>query len=320
MRIAIIYTGFTSYMTDCWRELSRRNIVSLKIWLEDMPAYRFAGDRNKLKEGLDLQWAYSEDLTAERLHEFEDEVVGFGPDVIFVCGWSRKLPPYIAGSVRLASVKKVLEHDMPWEWSARKIAARFLLWCRLRKFSAAFVPGETSWRYSRWLGFPSDKIFTGRYCVDLEKFRRGESRQNGFVFLGRHSPEKGLDVLRKAHGQYLGMGGSWPLVTPDFVEPKDVPAFLSQYTGFVLPSRWEPWGVVVLEALASGMRVIVSDQVGSRFDLPVDGTFKNGDVWGLANAMLHVEKMPPRLLAVKELARFDCDAWADRVISICKSL
>ena len=39
---------------------------------------------------------------------------------------------------------------------------------------------------------------------------------------------------------------------------------------FILPSESEQWGLVVNEALAAGLPVIVSDQVGARYDL-VDG-------------------------------------------------
>ncbi len=39
----------------------------------------------------------------------------------------------------------------------------------------------------------------------------------------------------------------------------DTPSFLSQCDGFVIPSRWEPWGTVCLEAKAAGKPVIASE-------------------------------------------------------------
>ena len=38
----------------------------------------------------------------------------------------------------------------------------------------------------------------------------------------------------------------------------------------VLPSTYEPWGLVVNEAMSAGMPVLVSDEVGAHYDL-VDG-------------------------------------------------
>src|SRR5207245_1340375 len=57
----------------------------------------------------------------------------------------------------------------------------------------------------------------------------------------------------------------------------------------VVPSRVEPWGVVVNEALACGCPVVVSEAVGAGRDLVEDGVdgrfFPAGDVRALADAL-----------------------------------
>ena len=330
MKIAIVYTGITSYMTDCWRELASRTGVELRIWIEDTKTYRFKGDRAKVLRDLWCHWDYSENLTDIELGQAEHEILDFAPDIIFVCGWSRELPPYIASSKRLVHIPMVLEMDMPWEWRFRKFAARFVLRRRLRRFSAVFVPGKSSARYARWLGFPKEQIYEGRNCINIGKFTKRDlpysGERAGFLFLGRRSSEKGLDVLEKAYSEYKRSGGTWRLDCPEYIEPEDVPNVMHEHACIIVPSRWEPWGVVVLEAIAAGMKVVVSDKVCARYDLPVDLVFPSGNFKRLASAMLGIEKkMGENALCDDNyhhelLKKYDVAAWTDRVMTICNDV
>lgn len=322
MKIVFVYTGITSYMTDCWRALNMRADVELRVWIEDTKTYRYKGNRQEALKDVDAQWEYSENISETWLKNVEENISIFSPDVVFVCGWSRKLPPFIAKSKKLASIPMVLMFDMPWEWSFRKIAARFILWRRLRRFCMAYVPGKSTAIYARWLGFLEKNIVKGEYSINLEKFSNNHKTQQlssrkSFLFIGRKTQEKGLDVLRNAYEEYRRKGGSWELIIPDFIEPSNIPEVLQRYLCLILPSRWEPWGVVVLEAKAAGMKVIVSDKVGARYDLPVDEVFKSGDAGELADAMLRIEKSVD-VVPYVDLNKYSVDSWSNRVIEICE--
>ncbi len=52
-----------------------------------------------------------------------------------------------------------------------------------------------------------------------------------------------------------------------FVNQRDLPLYYSLGDVFVLPSDREPWGLVVNEAMAAGMPVVVSDEVGCAPDI-----------------------------------------------------
>jgi glycosyltransferase involved in cell wall biosynthesis len=54
-------------------------------------------------------------------------------------------------------------------------------------------------------------------------------------------------------------------------EPRDMPEVYAAADLFVLPSLHEPWGVVVNEAMAAGLPVVLTDRVGAAADLLVDG-------------------------------------------------
>jgi glycosyltransferase involved in cell wall biosynthesis len=65
-------------------------------------------------------------------------------------------------------------------------------------------------------------------------------------------------------------------------EPRDLPAVYAAADLFVLPSRHEPWGVVVNEAMAAGLPLVLSDRVGAAADLLVDGA--NGRIFPATDA------------------------------------
>jgi glycosyltransferase involved in cell wall biosynthesis len=81
-----------------------------------------------------------------------------------------------------------------------------------------------------------------------------------------------------------------------FCNQSELPRFFDIATVFVLPSRDEPWGLVVNEAMNAGRAVIVSDDVGCRPDLVgdlVEGcVFAAGDVASLADSLRKVLTTP----------------------------
>ncbi|CAN5773254.1 hypothetical protein BH11VER1_BH11VER1_10750 [soil metagenome] len=62
-----------------------------------------------------------------------------------------------------------------------------------------------------------------------------------------------------------------------FRNQSEMPALYSLCDVFVLPSDFEPWGLVVNEAMNAGKPIVVSDRVGSHFDLVQSGV--NGAVF-----------------------------------------
>ena len=85
-----------------------------------------------------------------------------------------------------------------------------------------------------------------------------------------------------------------------FQNQSELPRFFDLATVFVLPSRHEPWGLIVNEVMNAGRAIVVSDEVGCQRDLITDGiegaVFRAGDVEELADALR-------RVLATPETAR-----------------
>lgn len=76
------------------------------------------------------------------------------------------------------------------------------------------------------------------------------------TIVGTGDLEKELKALAKSNITFMG-----------FVENEKLGSVYQQHDIFVLPSKTEPWGLVVEEALYYGLPVVVSDHVGSSFDM-----------------------------------------------------
>lgn len=92
----------------------------------------------------------------------------------------------------------------------------------------------------------------------------------------------------------LGLQDS--VLLPGFVQYPDLPNYYGLAGAFVHASTTEQWGLVVNEAMASGLPVLVSNRCGCAQDLVQEGvngfTFDPYNVEQLANLMLKVSVLP----------------------------
>lgn len=173
-----------------------------------------------------------------------------------------------------------------------------------------------------------------------------------FLYVGRLSPEKGLDTLllalhnlrRYKPAAMLELVGSGPqeealkkqaialgldqsVVFTGSLGQDALGEVYSRATCLVLPSRSEPWGLVVNEALHYGCPVIVSDRCGCVPELVVDGVtgfaFKTDDVDDLAQKMMTVATQftDPGLVAdrcLKLISKYTPEAAAKQILAGCR--
>ena len=126
-------------------------------------------------------------------------------------------------------------------------------------------------------GFPAGRLFVNPYGVDLQLLRPTNATSDRFTvgFLGNWSYQKGVDVLQEAltgmHDVDLLHGGT----VGDIVYPRNarfrslghvhkqmLSKFFKNIDVLALPSRQDGFGLVMLEALASGVPVIASECTG----------------------------------------------------------
>jgi glycosyltransferase involved in cell wall biosynthesis len=207
--------------------------------------------------------------------------------------------------------------DTPWKGTFRQKLGRVVMRKFFSRMSAAMVSGERSAELASALGFRMHQIHRGIYGLDYELFRAVGARRakpfpRKFLFVGRYVEEKALDVLVSGYRRYrehssrpwglvtCGQGPLKPLLSGaegiedrGFTQPEALPRVLEECGAFVLPSRYEPWGVALAEAGAAGLPLICTDAVCSGLDLV--RSYYNGvvvptdDVEALAGAMSWIE-------------------------------
>jgi glycosyltransferase involved in cell wall biosynthesis len=166
--------------------------------------------------------------------------------------------------------------------------------------------------------FPNLPHFSIPYHCDLSAFfairrRRQATAPMTFLFCGQMIRRKGVDLLLRAFDWLIARGFDARLLLvgreaelPQFLAtvssdarskicyegfqaPERLPSYFEKSDVFVLPSRHDGWGVVINQALATGLPIITSDVVGAGLDLVDCG--KNGmhvaagDVQALYRAM-----------------------------------
>jgi glycosyltransferase involved in cell wall biosynthesis len=87
-----------------------------------------------------------------------------------------------------------------------------------------------------------------------------------------------------------------------FKNQSELPAYYDLCDVFVMPSRIEPWGLVVNEAMNAGKAIVASDRVGCVPDLVRDGengyVFRAGDLTDLTRSLREVLADPKRCAAM----------------------
>lgn len=330
MKVLFVWTGVTSYMADCWRKLASEADVELKIVIADRPGgYGTVFRDDEVMRGLDWQ--------KESVFGGVEKFGGWRPDILFIVGWREVVCRAYAKCPEWKDIPKVCCFDMPWEWKARKILARIVLFAYLHNFKAAFVPGAVSARYARWLGFR--RVYPGLFGIDTARLNgKVVQRQNGnFLYVGRLSPEKRIDVLAAAYRNYramtknpiglevYGVGvceellkGIPGVALHGFVQPDVIPQIYAQAKALVLPSAWDPWPLVIAESCAAGLPVICSDHCWNAPELLRENAriVPVGDVRGLSQALQDVELLDGAK-GCELVENYSCANWVQKVRKIC---
>ena len=185
---------------------------------------------------------------------------------------------------------------------AARIAKQAFVRPAIAGAAAGLATGTEAARYLAHYGLAPERIRIVPNTIDVASYGETAARVRAHgpevraawglpdrfvLFAGRLVEDKGILDLLEARA-LLGARGPELVVAGDgllerevssaagvhhlgFVQPERLRELFALADWTVVPSRREPWGVVVNEALASGCPVIVTDQVGAGADLVENG-------------------------------------------------
>lgn len=298
MKVLFLYKRLASYLMVCVEELSRQvDEVHIVYLPPDKNApFNFTFPRN-------VKVHQRAGFTAHSLLAFTGALQ---PDIVLCSGW-RDYGYMKTCRNFTGKIPTVLLMDNQWRnrWR-QKFFCLFSRWYLHPSYSHVWVPGSPQNIYANRLGYTDQQIKKGLFCADSGYFSAFSEQRTGegvfpkrFLFIGRYVNHKGLDILIKAFqrlgtntpsGWELWCVGQGPLLKSykdiprvkhfGFAQPSELGKIIRDCGVFVIPSRFEPWGVVLQEMIAAGFPVIASSEVGAArdyIDNQVNGLIFNND-------------------------------------------
>ncbi len=231
-------------------------------------------------------------------------------------------------------------------------------------FDAAIAGGQRHADYLDELGFPRERVArkydvvdNKYFCREADRCRasRGSATEPYFLYVGRLAAEKNVSGLVRAFAHFRSRGGTWPLILAGdgplagalkeqvsaaglehsvrFAGLLPTASLVPHYAFagcFILPSFREPWGLVVNEAMAAGLPVIVSGRCGCVDDLVESG--RNGYTFNplrdgeLSECMLRMARASARdrenmaQASRRIIADYSLEHWAEEVYRVISNL
>jgi 1,2-diacylglycerol 3-alpha-glucosyltransferase len=222
----------------------------------------------------------------------------FHPAMLATIAWSRW---HRKRTVLLSATK---EDDAPrqvWQEQLKRVL--------MTQYQSALVGGKPQKRYLTKLGMSDESVFTGYNVVGNDVFHPDRLRSLPapldvpfFLSINRFIQKKNIPNLLDAYAAYAQQSETvWDLVLcgdgelrsqieqqidalglrnrvhlPGFLQQNELLPYFAHANCFIHASTQEQWGLVVNEAMAAGLPVLVSNRCGCFEDLVIQGV--NG--WG----------------------------------------
>ncbi|WP_420176033.1 glycosyltransferase family 4 protein [Luteococcus sp. OSA5] len=212
-------------------------------------------------------------------------------DAVLLGGWDSPAYWQLLGQAKLMRKRTIGFYESTLASQGRRTG--LIAAARARYFRAmdrVVVPGVAAQQAVRSMGVAPERILTGFNAVDVEAFaaasgRREDSPGHRFLYVGQLIARKNVEGIVRAFAAMAGpqdtltfigrgelherlvevadkSGVSDQVTFVDYLPYADLPAEMAKHDTLVLASHVEVWGLVVNEALACGLQVVVTRNCG----------------------------------------------------------
>lgn len=343
----LIYIEPTSYLLPLWREIKTHTSVETRvIFLAENLTQPWNLDLqdDPTAEVLRGSWAVKLVRLLQLIRRRDVELIGLS-------GWGHPLLVAALLFAVMRRIPVTIESDTQYDPAAawwRRVLKRLFLPMLFRAPRFFLPAGTRQAAYFMRYGVTAARIRIAQMTVDVRSIMVQADRYRAqaasvscrdkpivFLYVGRLEPHKGIqdlleafaDLSRKGEQSHLIIVGDGSMrgVTESATRAYPAVEYLGRLSGnallhaysradvFVLPSRVEPWGLVINEAMAAGLPVIATDRVGCVDDLVRDG--ENGRIvpsacpLRLAEAMRTFIRQPDNVAAMGQTSRQMISTW-----------
>ncbi|MGO4685555.1 glycosyltransferase family 4 protein [Hyphomicrobium sp. 2TAF46] len=307
MRIALLFRSYGPYHLARLKALRKDHAVLAVEWSPVDADYGWEESEKKREAG----------VIALSANELVAKLAGFSHDAVAIPGYSEPFALAALRSCNRLGIPPVLMSDTHAGSICGHAGRESLKRQLVALYQSALVAGKPHAEYLTSLGFPAERIVMGYDVVDNRHFstHAASSAPNNdlppqpyFFCCTRFVAKKNLQFLVEAFAQYRRehTRDAWDLVIagdgalrdavarrasefsvasnvhiPGHRSYADLPELYASAGAFILPSVVDEWGLVVNEAMAAGLPVLVSKGAGCHRDLVKTGV--NGFVFDPKN-------------------------------------
>lgn len=251
---------------------------------------------------------------------------------VFLCNYELPAIFLSAIALRLLGRQVVIMQDSKFDNKQRHIGFELFKSVLYSPYHAALAAGQRTRGYLRFLGFRDERVFVGYDTISVARVQRmagidaapsGVSHADRhFTIIARFIAKKNITLALEAYAAYMadrsrrrppralylcGSGELEPLLRKrvaelrlehvhfsGYLNEEEIARMLGSTLALILPSIEEQHGLVVNEALAMGVPILLSDNCGARDLLVRSGVngyvFEPDNAAGLAHFMTALDR------------------------------